>query len=303
MHTIATQLLPTILFSIIAMAFLTLLERKSLALMQLRKGPNKLSLMGLTQPMADALKLLTKANTTTSVSNTPMVNLIPTGALALSMLMWYLYPATHSTTHKTLGLLLFISISATAMYTIILAGWSVNSKYALLGAMRAMAQAISYEIPLILAMIFYSLLSNTLDLSAFCEKSHLTFKWSLTMPMTLVWFTVILAETHRMPFDFVEGESELVSGFNVEYSSVKFIAFFMSEYLNILFISLLSSTLVMGSMYTAPLVIWLFLMARGTMPRHRYDLMMTIMWKSLIPITLSFITLVAPILFLLQMVY
>nr|BAB62763.1 NADH dehydrogenase complex 1 [Pronodularia japanensis] len=284
----------TVVVALVGMAFLTLLERKSLGYMQLRKGPNKLGLTGLPQPLADAMKLLTKTTSTPTICNPIAMSVAPLLALALSALLWHLYPTTHSVSHKSLGLLLFICISATAVYSIMVGGWSTNSKFALLGAMRAMAQTISYEIPMILTLIFYGLISNTLDLSAFCENLSLKFKGLLIIPMTLVWLTIMLAETNRAPFDFAEGESELVSGFNVEYSGTKFAMLFMAEYLNILFMGLLSSILLLNSTSWAPLFTFFFLLARGTLPRHRYDLMMGMAWESLIPITLTFLLLASP---------
>nr|AGN92165.1 NADH dehydrogenase subunit 1 [Lamprotula leaii] len=298
-HT-TTQMAATVVMALISMAFLTLLERKALGYMQLRKGPNKLGLTGLPQPLADALKLLTKAASTPTICNQIPMSLAPLMALTLSTLLWYLYPTTHSTSHKSLSLLLFICISATAVYSIMAGGWSTNSKYALLGAMRAMAQTVSYEIPMILSLIFYSLVGNTLDLAIFCSTQSLKFKSLLFIPMTLVWLTTMLAETNRTPFDFAEGESELVSGFNVEYSGTKFAMFFMAEYLNILFMGLLSSILLLNSTNWAPAFIFFFLLARGTMPRHRYDLMMAMAWEKFIPITLTSILFISPILLLSQ---
>nr|AGO02028.1 NADH dehydrogenase subunit 1 [Solenaia carinata] len=288
------QMMMTAILALIAMAFLTLLERKSLSYMQLRKGPNKLGLAGLPQPLADAMKLLTKASPTPTASNPIPMLFAPSIALALAMLLWYLFPSTHSAMHKSLGLLLFISISASAVYPILAGGWSTNSKYALLGAMRAMAQTISYEIPMILTLIFYALITNSLDLTNFCNDLSAKFKGHLAIPMASVWLTTMLAETNRTPFDFAEGESELVSGFNVEYSGTKFAMFFMAEYLNILFMSLMSSILLLNSHIWAPGFAFFFLLARGTLPRHRYDLMMAMAWESLIPITLIFTVVISP---------
>nr|QDH07444.1 NADH dehydrogenase subunit 1 [Pilsbryoconcha exilis] len=292
---IVSQLVVMVL-ALVAMAFLTLMERKSLAYMQLRKGPNKLGLAGLPQPMADAMKLLTKETSTPAAANWLPMSMAPLMALLLSLFIWALYPSTHLLSQKSLGLLLFISVSAMAVYPIMVGGWTSNSKYALLGATRAMAQTISYEIPMIFSLIFYSLMANTLNLSALCITLSLKFKCLLATPMALVWLTTILAETNRTPFDFAEGESELVSGFNVEYSGTKFAILFMAEYLNILFMSMMSSILLMNGLVWAPAFAFFFLLARGTMPRHRYDLMMNMAWESLIPTSLVFILLVTPML-------
>nr|UWM10874.1 NADH dehydrogenase subunit 1 [Tchangsinaia piscicula] len=297
MHHI-TQYMTTVILVLVAMAFLTLLERKSLSYMQLRKGPNKLGLAGIPQPLADALKLLTKTNVYPTMSNMLTMSMAPTLAFSLTLLLWYLYPTFYTMTHKSLGLLLFICISTMMVYPVLIGGWSSNSKYALLGAMRAMAQMISYEIPMILTLTFFALINSTLDLSAFCDNPELTPKGQLIVPMTLTWLTVMLAETNRTPFDFAEGESELVSGFNVEYSGMKFAVFFMAEYLNILFMSVISSTLILNSYSWAPIFAFMFLLVRGTLPRHRYDLMMNMAWESLIPISLGFIMFITPMMYI-----
>lgn len=285
----------TIILALVAIAFLTLLERKSLSYIQIRKGPNKLGFLGIPQPLADALKLLTKTNVYLTISNTLVMSIAPTLAFSLALLLWWLYPTLYATTHKTLSLILFICISTIIVYPILVGGWRSNSKYALLGATRAMAQIISYEIPIILTLIFFAIISNTLDLSVFCARPSLTFKGQLASPMTLIWLTVILAETNRTPFDFAEGESELVSGFNVEYSGIKFAVLFMAEYLNILFIRVISRILILNSYGWAPIFAFLFLLVRGTLPRHRYDLIINIAWERLIPISLSFILCITPI--------
>nr|UWM10888.1 NADH dehydrogenase subunit 1 [Cuneopsis celtiformis] len=288
------QYMLTAILALLAMAFLTLLERKSLSYMQLRKGPNKLSIMGIPQPLADALKLLTKTNVHPTMSNLLIMAAAPTFAFFLTLLLWHLFPTIHTMTHKSLGLLMFICISATMVYPILLGGWSSNSKYALLGAMRTMAQMISYEIPMILTLTFFAMIDNTLDLSAFCHSAQSSFKGQLAVPMSLIWLTITMAETNRTPFDFAEGESELVSGFNVEYSGMKFAVFFMAEYLNILFMSVISSILLLNSYNWTPIFAFMFLLVRGTLPRHRYDLMMTMAWESLIPISLTFILCITP---------
>nr|AQM37774.1 NADH dehydrogenase subunit 1 [Unio crassus] len=284
-----SQYMLTALMTLVAMAFLTLLERKSLSYMQLRKGPNKLGFTGIPQPLADALKLLTKTNVYPAMSNSLVMSMAPVLAFSLALLLWYLYPTFHTVTHKVMGLLLFICTSAMMVYPILVGGWSSNSKYALLGAMRAMAQMISYEIPMILTLIFFAMINNTLDLTAFSNSSQLMFKGLLSIPMTLTWLTITLAETNRTPFDFAEGESELVSGFNIEYSGTKFAVFFMAEYLNILFLSVISSLLTLNTYKWAPIFAFMFLLVRGTLPRHRYDLMMNMAWEALTPISLSFI--------------
>nr|AII23412.1 NADH dehydrogenase subunit 1 [Lanceolaria lanceolata] len=292
------QFMPTMVMALVAMAFLTLLERKSLSYMQLRKGPNKLGFMGIPQPLADALKLLTKSNMYPTPSNPLVMSLAPVFAFILALSLWYLYPTFYTMTHKSLSLLLLICISAMMVYPILLGSWSSNSKYALLGAVRAMAQMISYEIPMILVLIFFTMIDNTLDISALSNNYKLTVSSQLAIPMALTWLTIVLAETSRTPFDFSEGESELVSGFNVEYSGTGFALFFMAEYLNILFMSLISSLLIFNVHELAPIFAFMFLLARGTFPRHRYDLMMNMAWESLIPISLNFILFIMPLMYI-----
>nr|AGS17926.1 NADH dehydrogenase subunit 1 [Anodonta anatina]AGS17940.1 NADH dehydrogenase subunit 1 [Anodonta anatina] len=275
-----------------------MLERKSLSYMQLRKGPNKLGFMGIPQPLADALKLLLKTNVYPTSSNLLLMSIMPTLAFSLALLLWFLYPTSYTMTHKTLGLLTFICISTMMVYPILIGGWGSNSKYALLGAIRAMAQMISYEIPMILSLIFFAMITNSLDLTSFCQNSNMPFNTLLAIPISLIWLVVVLAETNRTPFDFAEGESELVSGFNVEYSGMKFAVFFMAEYLNILFMSVLSSILLLNSCEWAPAFAFMFLLARGTFPRHRYDLMMNIAWESLIYNSLALIIFITPLMYI-----
>nr|AXO78605.1 NADH dehydrogenase subunit 1 [Sinanodonta woodiana] len=298
MLQIIMQHLPTIIMALLAMAFLTLLERKSLSYMQLRKGPNKLGFAGIPQPLADALKLLTKKIVYPTMSNTLLMSVMPSIAFSLALMLWYLYPSCHTIHHKSLGLLTFICISAMMVYPILIGGWSSNSKYAMLGAVRTMAQMISYEIPMILTLIFFAMVDTTFDLTTFCSKTHPIMNLQLAIPMSVIWLTVSLAETNRTPFDFSEGESELVSGFNIEYSSMMFAVFFMAEYLNILFMSLMSSILLLNLHNLAPMFAFMFLLARGTFPRHRYDLMMNLTWESLIPHSLAFILFISPLMYL-----
>nr|ARH56133.1 NADH dehydrogenase subunit 1 [Pseudunio marocanus] len=282
------QITLSMVSSLISMAFLTLLERKILAYAQLRKGPNKTGLTGLPQPFADAVKLITKSAVNPLLSNlTPLV-LAPSVALSLSLTLWYLYPTLNSGAHKPLGVLLFISVSAMAVYTIAMAGWASNSKYALMGTMRAMAQTISYEITMVLLLLFFSLLAKALDFSTLLGNNLSSVPgMMLSWPLLLMWLTVMMAETNRMPFDFAEGESELVSGFNIEYSGAKFAIFFMAEYLNMLFMSLIASALFIGVTHLSFIFTTLFLWARATLPRHRYDLMMYLTWKAFLPTSLA----------------
>nr|YP_009471371.1 NADH dehydrogenase subunit 1 [Marphysa tamurai]AVG72594.1 NADH dehydrogenase subunit 1 [Marphysa tamurai] len=276
--------------ALLAMAFFTLLERKVLGYIQSRKGPNKVAIMGLPQPMADALKLFLKEQSLPSLANMSTFMMAPALSLFLALTMWMLYPSTTSSFFITMGALLFLCISSLNVYTTLGAGWSSNSKYALLGALRSVAQTISYEVSMVLILlsplvIFHSLTLTSMSYLLACPPLIL-------FPLLFMcWFTTTLAETNRTPFDFAEGESELVSGFNTEYSSGAFALIFMAEYMNIIIISMLtvvffiptSMFMFMENQLQVSLttsISFLFLWIRGTLPRMRYDHLMYLTWKT-----------------------
>jgi NADH-ubiquinone oxidoreductase chain 1 len=267
------------------MAFYTLLERKLLAYFQLRKGPNKVLLMGLPQPIADALKLFLKEQTSPRTANFIPFLIAPSIGLTLALILWPLYPNYYSPFLFSFGALIFLCISRLNVYTTLAAGWASNSKYALLGAIRAIAQTISYEVRIALILLTPLTIHASFDFSYIA--SSLTPKIFPLYPVAIIWFITILAETNRTPFDFAEGESELVSGFNIEYSAAGFALIFIAEYINILIISLLTSalfltlplgpgwhplTITLFTLLTAMLYVWV----RATFPRLRYDLLISL---------------------------
>lgn len=237
-----------ILGLLLAVAFYTLLERKVLGYIQLRKGPNKVRLIGVPQPLADAAKLFLKEQTKPLLSNWSAYLLAPVVSLALSLSLWLIYPSySFSAYCFGFGLLFFLCVSSINVYGTLVAGWASNSKYALLGSLRAVAQTISYEVSMVLILLRGVYLVGRYSLSNFFffqETGCWVFlRCSL---VSFVWFVTTLAETNRAPFDFAEGESEIVSGFNVEYSSGGFALIFMAEYGSILVIRVVTGTLFFG---------------------------------------------------------
>nr|YP_010180199.1 NADH dehydrogenase subunit 1 [Lamprotula cornuumlunae]QUX33428.1 NADH dehydrogenase subunit 1 [Lamprotula cornuumlunae] len=293
-HIIST--LTTYLLILLGVAFFTLLERKALGYFQIRKGPNKVGMIGIPQPLADALKLFVKEWVMPTSSNYLPFIMTPTIMLILALSLWQLYPSFMLTSQMILGMLLFLCISSLAVYTTLMAGWSSNSKYALLGAIRAMAQTISYEVTMTLIILFYLFLSMKMDLITVRLTNTLMPAAILFLPLSAMWTAVILAETNRAPFDFAEGESELVSGFNVEYGGAGFAFLFMAEYSNILMMSLLTSCMLTGTLIMSIPMAIVFLWARATLPRYRYDLLMAMAWKSFLPVSLAILLGLIPLL-------
>nr|AVW86174.1 NADH dehydrogenase subunit 1 [Eulepethus nanhaiensis] len=303
------NILLSFVLALLAMAFFTLLERKALGYFQIRKGPNKVGIMGLPQPFADALKLLIKEQSKPTMANILPFLFAPIMGLFLALALWYLYPISHPTHFISFGILMFLCISSLNVYSTLAAGWSSNSKYALLGSLRSVAQTISYEVSMSLILLSAILLSLTFNISILMSSQ---FSWILLLniPLFLTWFTTTLAETNRTPFDFAEGESELVSGFNTEYSSGSFALIFMAEYMNIIMMSLFSVMFFSGCLphpflnniimtLKTTLIAFVFVWVRATFPRMRYDRLMNLTWKSFLPFSLGSLMIVSPISFLL----
>lgn len=276
---------------LVSVAFLTLLERRVLGYIQLRKGPNKVGFAGLLQPFSDGIKLFCREVSLPLVSNFIPYLVAPVFSLFLSFFLWTLIPFTSYGAKFSLSFLLVICAIRVGVYSIIVAGWSSNSKYSLLGRIRAGAQTISYEVSLIIILLSPLILSKTLDLSGYLVKSSYS-GWALylCLPLGACWFITILAETNRTPFDLAEGESELVSGFNTEYMGVGFALIMLSEYASILFISLLFSVVFGGiSFLMFSTIVYFYLWRRGSYPRYRYDNLIYLCWKSLLPVSSIFL--------------
>nr|YP_010730131.1 NADH dehydrogenase subunit 1 [Nevromus intimus]WEG22764.1 NADH dehydrogenase subunit 1 [Nevromus intimus] len=296
----------------VGVAFLTLLERKILGYIQIRKGPNKVGFWGIPQPFCDAIKLFTKEQTYPVMSNYLMYYFSPIISLFLVLVTWMVFPMEWGMWSFNLGILFFLCCLSMGVYTVMIAGWSSNSNYALLGGLRAVAQTISYEVSLALILMSFILLISSFSL--FELYNYQKFIWFLfiSFPMALVWLVSCLAETNRTPFDFAEGESELVSGFNVEYSSGGFALIFLAEYASILFMSMLFIMLFIGGdvfslMFYVKLsmISFIFIWVRGTLPRYRYDMLMYLAWKSFLPLSLNYLLffLGLKIFFLIYLIY
>nr|YP_665524.1 NADH dehydrogenase subunit 1 [Campodea fragilis]ABF49574.1 NADH dehydrogenase subunit 1 [Campodea fragilis] len=281
------------IFILVGVAFLTLLERSVLGYIQIRKGPNKVGYMGILQPFSDAIKLFSSEVNSPTMSNFYIFYMSPIISLMLSLMLWILFPFSSEMIEFNMGSLILMCLMSFGVYGILGAGWSSNSKYALLGGLRAVAQTISYEVSLLLIFLSPIFLLGGFNLKLFFKFQEIFFFAFFLFPLMIMWFVSCLAETNRTPFDFAEGESELVSGFNVEYSSGGFALIFLAEYMNIIFMSFMTSLIFMGFsfklLFFLELVFFsfLFVWVRGTLPRFRYDKLMDLTWSCYLPVALS----------------
>jgi len=302
---------------LLAVAFLTLAERKIMAGMQRRKGPNVVGIFGILQPIADGVKLLTKEPVLPSNANTVVFLAAPLVTFILSLLAWSVIPFGEGIVLSDInvGVLYVFAISSLGVYGIITAGWSSNSKYAFLGGLRSAAQMVSYEVSIGLIIISVLLCAGSLNLSEIVRaQSHVWFALPL-FPIFVMFFVSCLAETNRAPFDLPEAEAELVAGYNVEYSSMGFALFFLGEYANMILMSAFCAILFLGGwlppfsftfFYWIPGGIWLglkvafflflFSWVRASFPRYRYDQLMKLGWKTFLPFSLAWVVFVSSLL-------
>nr|QHI39368.1 NADH dehydrogenase subunit 1 [Dicrostonyx torquatus]QHI39576.1 NADH dehydrogenase subunit 1 [Dicrostonyx torquatus]QHI39654.1 NADH dehydrogenase subunit 1 [Dicrostonyx torquatus]QHI39680.1 NADH dehydrogenase subunit 1 [Dicrostonyx torquatus]QHI39693.1 NADH dehydrogenase subunit 1 [Dicrostonyx torquatus] len=294
---ILTLLIPVL----IAMAFLTLVERKILGYMQLRKGPNIVGPYGVLQPFADAMKLFIKEPLRPLATSTTLFIFAPTLSLTLALSLWIPLPMPHPLINLNLGILFILATSSLSVYSILWSGWASNSKYSMFGALRAVAQTISYEVTMAIILLSVLLMNGSFSIQALIYTQESIWLLIPSWPLAMMWFISTLAETNRAPFDLTEGESELVSGFNVEYAAGPFALFFMAEYMNIILMNALTTIVFMGpfhnpnnpELYSTSFMIktliltTLFLWIRASYPRFRYDQLMHLLWKNFLPLTLA----------------
>nr|ALO70371.1 NADH deshydrogenase subunit 1 [Batrisodes sp. 1 EF-2015] len=280
---------------LISVAFLTLMERKILGYIQIRKGPNKVGFMGILQPFSDAIKLFTKEVNNPYMSNINVYYFCPIINLSFSLMLWLVLPMMTLLVSFNFSMLFFLCCSSLMVYSIMMAGWSSNSIYSMLGSVRAIVQTISYEVSLMIMILSFLILVLSLNILSFMKFQFYMWFLVLCLPLSLILFVSGLAETNRTPFDFAEGESELVSGFNVEYSSGGFALIFLAEYSSIIFMSMLFSMVFLGGdvysyIFYLKIVMlsFLWVWVRGTLPRFRYDKLMYLAWKSFLPVSLNY---------------
>lgn len=320
--TITVKILVIVLILLLSVAYLTFLERKVIGYMQLRIGPNRVGMFGLGQPFADVIKLIIKEIIVPTASNRYLFIIAPIVSIATAMAGWAVIPfdKTAVLANINAGVLYTLAISSLGVYGILVAGWASNSKYAMFGALRAAAQSISYEIAMGFALVGVMMAANSLNFQEIILKQQGGFwhwYWLPLFPLFIVYWISGVAETNRAPFDVVEGETEIVAGFHVEYSGTAFALFFLAEYANMILISALAAILFFGGWLSpfqgipglervfafVPGVVWFmlklsffvfcYLWFRATFPRYRYDQVMYLGWKILIPVTIVWITVIA----------
>lgn len=314
---IVAQILALVVPLLVAVAYLTYFERKVIGAIQLRKGPNVVGPFGLFQPFADALKLLSKETILPAGANKVIFLIAPMLTFVLSLIAWAVIPfdAGMVIADINVGVLYLFAISSLGVYGVIMSGWASNSKYAFLGALRSAAQMVSYEVSIGFVIITVLLCVGSLNLTAIVEAQRTVWFAIPLLPMFVVFFISALAETNRAPFDLPEGESELVAGYFVEYSSMSFALFFLGEYANMILMSGITVTLFLGGWLPpfdiAPFnwipgpiwfalkiaaILFVFLWVRATFPRYRYDQLMRLGWKVFLPLSLLWVVVTAGVL-------
>jgi NADH-quinone oxidoreductase subunit H len=295
---------------LLAVAYFTVAERKIMGAIQRRRGPNVIGFIGLLQALADGLKLFVKETTLPSNSNLAIFVLAPMLSFSLSVIGWSVIPFSHQIVFAdiNLGILYLFAVSSMNVYGIVLAGWASNSKYAFLGALRSAAQMISYEISIGFIILSIAVCVGSLNLSKIVLAQQEVWLIVPLFPLFVMFYISMLAETNRQPFDLPEAESELVSGYNVEYSAMTFALFFLAEYSNMLLMSSLSAVLFLGGwlppfnifpLYLIPGSFWFsikvcigavfFILTRATLPRYRYDQLMYLGWKCFLPFAIGYL--------------
>tara|TARA_R100000005_G_scaffold90521_2_gene61953 strand:- start:9374 stop:10399 length:1026 start_codon:yes stop_codon:yes gene_type:complete len=326
--TIVGQILLIVVPLLVAVAYLTLYERKVMAVMQLRKGPNVVGPFGLLQPLADGAKLFFKETVVPTGANKVLFLLAPMVTFILSLIAWAVIPFDEGwvLADINVGVLYLFAISSLGVYGIIVSGWASNSRYPFLGALRSAAQMVSYEVSIGFVIVTVLLCAGTLNLSGIVESQRGDFGmfswWFVPLfPMFIIFFISILAETNRHPFDLPEAEAELVAGYQTEYSSMAFALFFLGEYANMILMSGICTVLFLGgwlppadwAIFTwIPGIIWfgikvafllfVFIWVRATLPRYRYDQLMRLGWKVFLPFSLIWVVLTAGVLVYFDMV-
>jgi len=304
------KILPPLIPILLIVALFTLFERKILGGIQRRRGPNVVGLWGILQPFADAFKLIFKETIIPGLSNLILFILAPVLTFTLSWLSWSVIPFTYGAVLSdiNLGLLFLFSISSLGVYGIIISGWSSNNKYAFLGSLRSAAQFVSYEVSIGISIMPVLICTGTLNLTNIVQFQDKLWFFLPLWPSLVLFFIAALAETNRVPFDLPEAESELVSGYNVEYAATTFVLFFLAEYSNILIMSSLITIFFFGGwlplfnfsfLFLIPgwvwistkvcIVVFFFILIRATVPRYRYDQLMNIGWKVLLPVSLAYL--------------
>src|SRR5579872_6958092 len=320
--TIAIKILVIVVVLLLSVAYLTYIERKVIGYMQMRIGPNRVGPFGLTQPFADVIKLLNKEIIIPTMSNRFLFIIAPVVSIGTALAGWAVIPFDKKMVLANInaGVLYVFALSSLGVYGVLIAGWASNSKYALFGALRAAAQSISYEIAMGFALIGVMMAAGSLNFNAIIAAQSGGFwhwYWLPLLPLFLVYWISGIAETNRAPFDVAEGETEIVAGFHVEYSGTVFALFFLAEYANMILISALVSILFLGGWLSpfqgipylesffawVPGLVWLlaklsffvfcYLWFRATFPRYRYDQIMRLGWKVLIPVTIVWIVVLA----------